>query len=638
MDHPAPFRPEGDDAERVQTAFAFALAAVLLVSAVEAASLYRFYLAQSRLPLWDMAGHGWGGVELLRALEQGRPLRFLDLLNRQDKWPFGYSLLLLPFLAAGGASFASATLLSTVLFALTPLLLLWAAREVDSGPAGLWAGLLAAALFLASPVPRLFAVLVMRETAGVFFSLLAFCLYLRARRLGSLRSWRLAGLACLALVFVKYNYALTWGLAVLVHEAWRLPPDRRRELARRTARLLRPWRQDSPGKIVLAVYLDLLIAATLLGVNPGVGIYAGLVIGAVALIVRFLRDREGVRDRWRRLPTAVRAILATVVLPLWIWCLSPSPIHPKSIAAFLRNRAAGPPLPSADSLLFYFRSLARHYAPEPFLGLLVILFLIVALLGLRKSDEGFRLLALTALVGLGLAIAHPYKEIRFLAVAAPFLMLAAAMAFSRAAHGRDKEPLRRGVLAGLLCATAFAGIAWTAVERADLDARLARDYKLYSGRPGLWRVLELLADRTAGAPRVAVIGTFNELSDNLVRWWLALKEETRDVTVVRPPSRPSAERTAAQRVRQWLERERPARILAIRLLPSSRLYRSRDFQLYNAWQHAAIDILGKDPAWRVRRRKKFAGLELEVMVMDRAASTAPSPPPPPARSLSPPGP
>src|SRR5690349_15554945 len=165
---------------RTTLAFALASFALAAVAAVEARSLYLFYLDQTRLPMWDMAGHGWGAVELLQALSEGRPLRFLDLLNRQDKWPFGYSLLLLPFVAAGDATFASATLLSVVLFVLIPPLLLWAAREVDGGPAGFWGGLLAAALFLASPFFRVFGILVMREMAGVFFALLAFCLYLRA--------------------------------------------------------------------------------------------------------------------------------------------------------------------------------------------------------------------------------------------------------------------------------------------------------------------------------------------------------------------------------------------------------------------------------------------------------------------------
>lgn len=598
-----------------------ALTAVSLASALAAAFLDRFYAVQSRLPLWDMAGHGWGGVELLRALEQGRPLRFLDLLNRQNKWPFGYSLLLLPFLGLGEASFDSATLLSTVLFALSPLLLLWAAREVDAGPPGIWGGLLAASLFLASPLLRLFAILIMREMAGVFFSLLALCLYLRARRLGTVAAWRWAGLSSLALFLVKYNYALIWGAAVLVNEMWRLAPERRRELARSAARLLRPWGQPGWGRLGLAVYLDLLIAAALLGINPGVGIYAGLVVGAGLLGARFLRDRDAMRGRWRRLPLAVRSLLATVVIPLWIWCLSPRPIHPKSMFAFLRNRSAGPPWLSFDSLSFYFRSLARDYAPAPALGVVVVLLVTVALLGLRKSDEPFRVIALAAAMGLGLAIVHPYKEARFLAVTAPLLMLAAALMLSR---GWRPATRRRAVAGGLLCAAVMAGIG-VAAARADLEDRLARDYRLYSARPGLWRPLAFLARQAAGARRVAVIGTFNELSDDLVRWWLALDEKTRGIEIVEPLPR---RRTP----RAWLDRERPARILALRALPASQFYQTRDFQLYNAWQLTAIAALEKDPAWRVTRRRRFEGLGLEAVILE--PSELPSPPAP-ARSPSP---
>ncbi|HEV2853750.1 MAG TPA: hypothetical protein VHC97_13185 [Thermoanaerobaculia bacterium] len=583
--------------------FLLALAALLAVSTLEAAALFRFYQAQSRLPLWDMAGHGWGGVELLRALQDGHPLRFLGLLNHQDKWPFGYSLLLLPFLAAGNASFASATLLSTVLFALVPVLMLWAAREVDAGPAGFWGGLLGAALFLASPLARVFGILIMRETAGVFFSLLALGLYLRARRLGTAWAWRLAGLAFLALFLVKYNYALIWAFAVLANEIVRLPPERRRELGRQGLLLLRPWRQPGLGRLALAVWLDLLILALLLGINPGVGIYAGLVAGAAVLAVRFFRDREAPRSRWRSLPVEIRAALATVVIPLGLWCLSPMPIHPKEIIAFLRNRAAGPPLLSSASLSYYFRSLMGDSAALPFLGGLVIVFLVLSLLWRRtwKTDEPWRVLSLMTFLGLILATFHPFKEPRFFATTAPFVMLLAGISAARLAGRRW--------IGGLLCAAALAGIAWTAIQ-ADLGARLARDYKIYSGRPGFWRPLAFLADHAEGAHRLAVIGTFNELSDSLVRWWLALDEDVQGIEMVRSPSRRGD-------LRDWLAKERPDRILAVRLLPKSRFYRGKDFQLYNAWQLAAVSALEKDPAWRITRRKRYEGMEVEILVLDR---------------------
>ena len=62
--------------------------------------------------------------ELHQALRHGQPFRFLKLLNAQDKWPFGFSLLLVPFVWAGSDTFAAATLLSAALFTLVPLLLL----------------------------------------------------------------------------------------------------------------------------------------------------------------------------------------------------------------------------------------------------------------------------------------------------------------------------------------------------------------------------------------------------------------------------------------------------------------------------------------------------------------------------------
>lgn len=588
--------------------------ALLAVAAVEARSLYLFYLDQTRLPMWDMAGHGWGGVELLQALSEGRPLRFLDLLNRQDKWPFGYSLLLLPFVAAGGATFASATLFSIVLFVLIPPLLLWAAREVDDGPAGFWGGLLAAALFLASPFFRVFGILVMREMAGVFFSLLAFCLYLRARRLGSPWAWRLAGLASLGLFLVKYNYGLLWGIAVLANEILRRSPEERRELARRIGRLFWPAPPRRPGRIVLAVWLWLLAIAATLGINFGVGLYAGLVVGAVLVALRWKRDREGVRAWWRSLPVEIRAALETIVIPLWIWCLSPDPVHPKNIVAFLRNRSTGPPLFSADSLLFYFRSLARDYAPDPLVGWAVVALLAVSLVLLRRGGERFRFLALAAFLGLGLATFHPYKEPRFFATAAPFVLLLAAMAWSRLVHRA------RPVAGGLLCAGALAGIAFVATERADLPGRLAADYKAYSTGPAFRKPLGFLARWTPGPERVAVLGTFNELSESLVRWWLYQDRRAREAVIVDPPSRFDGKRPPEEirkKMDRWLEEERPERIVAIRLLPESPIFQGEDFQRYNSWQLAALDVLAKDPGWKVARRRKFRSLDLEMLVLDR---------------------
>lgn len=565
--------------------FPAVLLATLALSAWAARPLYLFYLGNERTPMWDMAGNGYGGVELLQALSEGRLLRFLQLLNAQDKWPFGYSLLLLPFLAAGGSTFASATLLNVVLFAAIPPLLVWVAHEAGE----LWGGLVAAGLFLASPLHRVLGIVVMRELAGVAFTLLAMGFYLRARRISTLRAWRLAGLSTLALFLIKYNYALIWGVCVAVDQLLGLPRERRLELLRRLRRLLWPWPGASRGQAVLAVVLDLLLVCAIVGINPGVGVYALLLVLTVIAVIRW----ERVRSWWRSLPPAGRALLETVVLPIWLWCLSPDPVHPKNIYAFLRSRANGPPIYSLESLGYYLGSLVTDYSPAVGIGVLVIG---AALVGARRA----RVPALLAGLGWLLATLHPYKEPRFFATTAPFVFLLAGIGLSWMISRW------RTAAAALVGSVILLGLAATAQD----DQRLVRTYLLYSADPRYADALEFLQRKAVGRDRVALIGTFNEFSDNLVRWSLS------PVQLVRPLQRPKAGEVP-RRLGEWLAKEKPRRILAVRLLPRSPLFQGPDYQSYNAWQLEALRILQADPAWTVTRRKRFRQLDLEIVVLDR---------------------
>ncbi len=601
---------------------AFAAAAILLtaLAAIQASQLHAFYLAQDRLPQWDMAGHAWGGIELHQALAHGHPFRFLRLLNAQDKWPFGFSLLLLPFVWIGGDGFAAATLLSLVLFALTPVLLVWAAREVDSGPAGWWGGVLASLLFLASPLLRVFAVLIMREEAGVFFSLAALCCYLRARRRGDAAAWRLAGLSGLALFLVKYNYALILGVALAINEILRLSPDRRTALWSFAARWLWPWRQGSRSSKVIAVLLYLVALCMLLKVNVGYAVYVALLAATFGLARRAWRDPAEIQTAWRRLPVPVRAVAATLVLPLWVWFLSPWPVHPKEILAFLRNRDTGPPLTSLTSILYYPRVFFHDYAPAG-MGVAILAIFSLSLLGwiVRRRPTGRlyigkpeRVLVLAALFSVLLPTLHPYKEPRFLATAVPFVLLAAAMLASRLAHALP-VPRVRFVVGTVVCAALAAGI----VERAraaDLPGRLAADYPLYSADPAYRQPLDFIAAASRGAGRPAVVGSFNELSENLIRCRLA---QSGGPEVVRPLGRFRADLPPAavrKELRGWLRDEHPDRIVALRPLPGSPLLESSDYRAYNAWQLAAIAGLEADAGMTVTARRAFPETQVEALV------------------------
>src|SRR6185295_8521092 len=275
---------------------------------------------------------------------------------------------------------------------------------------------------------------------GVFFSLLALCAYLRARRRGSEGAWRLTGLSFLALFLIKYNYALLWAAVVIANEALAEGRDRRAALARRLGRFLWPWNRSEAtvGERVAAVYAYLVIVCLALGINAGYLLYAGILVATAIVVRRALRDRRALIDRWRALVPAVRAILATVVIPLWLWFLSPWPVHPKEILAFLRNRQTGPPLASLASLLYYPRTFLDDYSIAPFgvaVAVLALLALVLRLLARRSrlSGHGDRALLLAAGLSLLLPTLHAYKQERFLATAVPFLLLLAEVVAARLA-------------------------------------------------------------------------------------------------------------------------------------------------------------------------------------------------------------
>jgi hypothetical protein len=185
--------------------------------------------------------------------------------------------------------------------------------------------------------------------------------------------------------------------------------------------------------------------------------------------------------------------------------------------------------------------------------------------------------------------------------------------------------INRTTAAALVCAAVLLGLTSVA-QGDDLRYRLVRDYVLYSADPRYGDVLEVLQRKAAGRGRVAVIGTFNEMSDSLVRWSMAQgpAAERIHLTCSLPRTLPGEE--LRRRLRSWLEEEKPQRILALRLLPRSPLFHGADFQRYNAWQLDAIETLLKDPAWvRRTRRVRFHHLDLEVLVLDRRSLSPASP-------------
>jgi len=557
-----------------------------------------------------MAKNAWLGLELARDIRALDPLGLLVDLNAHSSWPFGFSLLLVPFLLAGGASFTAASALSLVSFALLPLAVVALARRVAPDGIGLVAGGAAAALLVASPLLATFATLVMRECTGLLLTLVASTLYLAARERPSLGSWRWVAAAFLALFFVKYNYGLLWLVATSIHAALETPSEARRRWRLRLAGW-NPLRRDSPPlSRWLALSVLVLVATQAFGGSTGNVLFALLWLWTLALAPVIWRHRESLRRRFPSLASPARAALEIVIVPLWIWSLVPQPVHPKGVLDFLVNRASGEPI--AARVTRYLAAFDGQYASSFVVDVAIATGCILGIvLGWRVS-AAWRYLILTAALPFVLTVAHPYVVERFLLTSLGALFLLAALGIARAVATAGRVAL-------VLLAVALAAAVVVAIDTGALPpSRAVSDiYLAYSGPPALRPVLAALPVLDPDGERVAVLGTFNELGQELVFWTLAPRDGKRR-EFVRPPSRFAADAPPAavrESVDDWLRRKRPDAALVIRSTTGSPSADAADYRAYGLWQLRAADELAGRSGWQVDTRRSFPDLGLELSVL-----------------------
>jgi hypothetical protein len=211
------------------------------------------------------------------------------------------------------------------------------------------------------------------------------------------------------------------------------------------------------------------------------------------------------------------------------------------------------------------------------------------------------------------------KEARFLLTVAPFLFLLAALGPLGWAVPRLARAPAAGAVATLVAVLAVGGVAVAAVGPAA-QPRLARDHRALTAAASYRAPLALLVERVAGPGRHGLLGGFNELSESLVRWQ-AWREHGREADLADPLRGlvgSDSEARVRQRLAGWLERERPDRLVTVRPLPRSPVFRDRDYRRWNGWQLVAIRALASDPAWRPRQRRRDRATGLEIVTWERA--------------------
>lgn len=160
----------------------------------------------------DRNAHYQAGLNIACELRQGHFLRaLLDLDASSLGWPVLHPFCLAAVLTVAGPSPLAAVLPSLFGWGGSALLAFLIARRLG-GDYGAVGGLLAAALFLASPALRALATDVMLESLGLCLTLAALYAYLRFVERPSRGTGIALGVVLSCLFLQKYNY---WGIVVI---------------------------------------------------------------------------------------------------------------------------------------------------------------------------------------------------------------------------------------------------------------------------------------------------------------------------------------------------------------------------------------------------------------------------------------
>jgi hypothetical protein len=564
--------------------------------------LWSTALDADALPQWDGAKYGVSGLRIADAIRRVDPLAVAAEIDRHELWPPLFALLEAPAFLAAGDAYRTPLVLTILAAVAIVVAAWWAARQIDPDTGDL-AGVLAALALAASPMQHLFGALVMLEAPGALLLILALGSYARWRRTGRPSHARLAWIATSALFFLKYNYGISWLLALGLCEGWRAAGSfagarawcaaRFERLRRRGARLWLPA-AAAAGLLALAVFGSRSFDVG--GVTrrdiplgwPVWGLYA-------AIVVRFAvtprRSLARMRAWLGGLDEAHRGLALWVGAPIALWMLVPR--HTVGFLTALENRSSGPPLLSLDNLAFYPRVFVDGYGWAPWLGVAALVLAALRIGTLPRARPSVRPLLVALVVGLATTIVHPYKEPRFLFTVAPLLWLAAANA--AAAGARWLAPGRVARLAGLVLAILLAG--GMSLLPPPVDVRRLRNGLTEHGVPRSVRpVLDAVDTSLAAASGAVLVGAWNCLSPALIEWHARLRSVgPENPAVPRQPRklvRPAEAAHLAKRARESGVR----RVLVLDLAASGNAWRP-GWETETSWLDPARAALERDPRW-----------------------------------------
>lgn len=560
------------------------LVAVGGVSGLAGWLLCRAALAARGALLWDSAAHGVNGLRLAQDLAGGRLLTFLFDINALDHWPFLHPLLLALLNLVAGYGPEPAIALSAGALVGTCVLAYMTACELDAAD-GTAIGVLAVAGILGGPLMLYYGSLVMLEIFGAFFSLLCVFTYVRFVKVPSPRgAWAVVA-ATTALCFLKYNYAIFWGVALVGCEIARLSPERRAALRTWLVDWLAIGTLRRPTFWLVAVIVGSILAIRATGGWKGE--IAGIRISvttpgnAVCALLWVLSLRIGYElwkrhDLWKqRLPHEVWAFLYGTMLPLGLWFLVCSPTRVKEFVDWLKSGAENEPQPIMQAMSVYLPAVVEGFAPALWIRIVAAVGFLAGVARAWRGPFWSRVPLAYFAVGALACVTHPYKDPRFLVPIAPAFWIIVACGLCHAAGLIRIAGLRLaalGLLVGVV--SVLTALGFPRFLRDEFPAK----YAAYYAPSSLEATARAVGQFCERARHVSIFGDCNELSRHALEWGVRRAEGGAEATFESRRARPRPKdiedgpERESKAFAYWIEHTDADAVIAVEVPPTSPLF------------------------------------------------------------------
>lgn len=343
----------------------------------------------------------------------------------------------------------------------------------------------------------------------------------------------------------------------------------------------------------------------------------GLQVGLAILVSHLAKSRGSAR--WGE----TAALIVSMLVPTSAWVAWSPAEKIRALSEFVTNRTSG--LGMLEGLAFYPQSLLADYTTVPVLGIIAMAALVLSL----RDTEDYKVRAVVSigLFGLLLAILHPYKQTRFIYTTMPALFVLVdfqvhrlSLALSRGRPRRFEVSSLAVLVVAVLAALPLPGkVQYLGTGENDaLALSRASTVKIRA-------VLDFIRSQVVASERVIVVGVFNELSANLVRFDLE-RQRGHPVEVVPLPYVGAASRASLPAgpphayeiaLASSLGELFNACLVGIEVNSRSKFY-TDDYVRWNAWQAGYLGPLEK----RLGAAKVVQGAYDEGLMLVKVDCTA----------------